>query len=118
MEDKRREISLISVTHTQDAIGQLVDVETKVDVIATLRSVSLTEWTDAGQLGLSWTVTAACVQIAIVSVFAERGVDVRARILSLNPVVRGLLYIFVAVQIIYVLDFTAAGGGGFLYANF
>ena len=53
MEDKRREISLISVTHTQDAIGQLVDVETKVDVIATLRSVSLTEWTDAGQLGLS-----------------------------------------------------------------
>lgn len=53
MEDKRREISLISVTHTQDAIGQLVDVETKADVIATLRSVSLTEWTDAGQLGLS-----------------------------------------------------------------
>lgn len=53
MEDKRREISLISVTHTQDAIGQLVDAETKVSVIATLRSVSLTEWTDAGQLGLS-----------------------------------------------------------------
>lgn len=72
----------------------------------------------AGQMGLSLTVAFACVQIAIVSVFAERGVDVRARILSLNPVVRGLLYIFVAVQIIYVLDFTAAGGGGFLYANF
>ena len=59
VEDKRRLISLISVTHTQDAIGQLVDVETKVDVIANLRSVSLTEWTDAGQLGLSaqWQAT-------------------------------------------------------------
>lgn len=59
VEDKRRPISLISITHTQDAIGQLVDVETKVDVIANLRSVSLTEWTDAGQLGLSaqWQAT-------------------------------------------------------------
>lgn len=53
MENKRRVISLISVAHTQDAIGQIIDVETKVEVIATLQSVSLTEWTDAGQLGLS-----------------------------------------------------------------
>ena len=53
MEDKRRKISLISVEHDQDDIGQIVETETAVDVIATLRSVSLNEWTDAGQLGLS-----------------------------------------------------------------
>lgn len=53
VEDKRRVISLISVTHTQDDIGQIVDSETKVEVVCTLRSVSLGEWTDAGQLGLS-----------------------------------------------------------------
>lgn len=53
MEDKRRIITLISVTQEQDAIGQLVPKETATDVVCTLRSVSLGEWTDAGQLGLS-----------------------------------------------------------------
>lgn len=72
----------------------------------------------AEQYGFSRTVFLACLQIALVSVLAERGVDVRERILRLHPVVRFLIYLFVAMQIIYVLDFTAAGGGGFLYANF
>lgn len=53
MNDKRRVIQLISVTHSQDSIGQIVDTETSVDVVCTLRSVSLSEWTNAGQLGLS-----------------------------------------------------------------
>lgn len=53
MEDKRRTISLISVTHTQDGIGQIIETETAVEVVADLRSVSLNEWTNAGQLGLS-----------------------------------------------------------------
>ena len=53
VEDKRRIIKLISVRHEQDEIGQIVEDETEVEVVASLRSVSLTEWTDAGQLGLS-----------------------------------------------------------------
>jgi len=53
VEDKRRIISLISVELDQDDIGQVVENETEVEVVATLRSVSLSEWTDAGQLGLS-----------------------------------------------------------------
>lgn len=53
MNDKRRVISLISVTNTQDAIGQTVSTESSTDVVCTLRNVSLTEWNQAGQLGLS-----------------------------------------------------------------
>ena len=53
MENKRRKISLISVEHDQDEIGQIVETETAVEVIATLQSVSQNEWTDAGQLGLA-----------------------------------------------------------------
>ena len=40
MENKRRKISLISVEHDQDEIGQIVETETAVEVIATLQSVS------------------------------------------------------------------------------
>lgn len=53
MNDKRRVIQLISVTNTQDSIGQIVSTESSTDVICTLRNVSLSEWTNAGQLGLS-----------------------------------------------------------------
>ena len=53
MDDKRRVISLIAVTHDRDSIGQIVQAETRTEVICTLRSASLSEWTDAGQLGLS-----------------------------------------------------------------
>ena len=53
MENKRRIISLISVEHDQDDIGQIVESETATEVVATLRTVSLNEWTEAGQLGLS-----------------------------------------------------------------
>ena len=53
MENKRRLITLISTEESQDDIGQIVTSETQVQVIGIIRNVSLTEWTDAGQLGLS-----------------------------------------------------------------
>ena len=54
MDDKRRKISLVSLTSAStDTIGQTVGSESSTDVYCTLRSVSLGEWTDAGQLGLS-----------------------------------------------------------------
>ena len=53
MFDKERVIQLASTTVNNDTIGQPVQTETTTDVIADLRSVTLTEWTNARQLGLS-----------------------------------------------------------------
>lgn len=53
MFDTHRMISLVGVTNEYDLIGQAVPVETAVNVLARLRSVSMNEWTQAGQLGLS-----------------------------------------------------------------
>lgn len=53
MRDKDRLIHLISVTTSYDSIGQPVRTEKLRPVFARIRSVSLTEWTNANQLGLS-----------------------------------------------------------------
>lgn len=53
MFNKERVIKLVSVLTTYDEIGQVVPYETYTEVIADLRNVSLTEWTNANQLGLS-----------------------------------------------------------------
>lgn len=53
MYDRERLIELVSVTYEADDIGQMVPTETYRKVFARLRSVSLNEWTNANQLGLS-----------------------------------------------------------------
>lgn len=53
MFNKERVIELVGVTVQYDFIGQPVATETTTEVIALMRSVSMTEWTNAGQLGLS-----------------------------------------------------------------
>lgn len=52
MFNKERVIELVAVLPTYDEIGQVVPYETKTEVIADMQSVSLTEWTNASQLGL------------------------------------------------------------------
>lgn len=52
MFNKERVIELVAVLPTYDEIGQVVLYETKTEVIADMQSVSLTEWTNASQLGL------------------------------------------------------------------
>lgn len=52
MLNKRRVLQLVSVTQAQDEIGQIVNVETLTDVIARIDSVSLSEITEAAQIGL------------------------------------------------------------------
>ena len=51
MFNKERVIELVAVLPTYDEIGQVVLYETKTEVIADMQSVSLTEWTNASQLG-------------------------------------------------------------------
>lgn len=70
MYDKERLITLVTETVDYDSIGQPVPVETYREVFAKLRSVSLTEWTMAGQLGNS-----ASIQAVIWS-FEYRGEEV------------------------------------------
>ena len=53
MRDKDRLIYLVSVTTSYDSIGQPVRTEKLRPVYARIRSVSLTEWSTANQLGLS-----------------------------------------------------------------
>lgn len=53
MFDRERVIKLISVATSYDSIGQPVATETQTEVIARLNSVSMSEWTQANQLGLS-----------------------------------------------------------------
>lgn len=53
MFDAQRVISLVSIYYTEDEIGQNIPVETLVNVFCSLRSVTMTEWTQASQLGLS-----------------------------------------------------------------
>ena len=52
MFNTERVIELVAVLPTYDEIGQVVLYETKTEVIADMQSVSLTEWTNASQLGL------------------------------------------------------------------
>lgn len=53
MFNKEREIELVNVLTTYDSIGQPMPYETKTTVIAKIRSISMSEWTNANQLGLS-----------------------------------------------------------------
>ena len=56
--DRSNIITLIRSTYAADAIGQLVPVERTRDVFCNLRSVSRSEWSAAGQLGLTPELTA------------------------------------------------------------
>ena len=56
--DRSNIITLISSTYAADAIGQLVPVERTRDVFCNLRSVTRSEWSAAGQLGLKPELTA------------------------------------------------------------
>ena len=72
----------------------------------------------AEMFGISRIALVACVVIAVVSWHAEKGTDVRERVLSWHPVARCCLYLGMAALVLYAFDFTTNGGGGFLYANF
>lgn len=50
--DRSNVIDLIQVTRTQDSIGQYIDTEIKKQVYCDVRSVSRSEWFDAGRDGL------------------------------------------------------------------
>lgn len=45
-------IDLINVTYTADAIGQKIPTETTTQTFANIRSVSQSEWFNAGKIGL------------------------------------------------------------------
>lgn len=51
--DKSRVLTLIGVTYTPDALGQLVPQETRREVFCNLSSVSASEWFEAGRAGLN-----------------------------------------------------------------
>lgn len=68
--------------------------------------------------GISRVVVLCLVIIFCISVFSERGVDVRDKILHAKAPLRWALYLVCALIVIYQFDYTANGGGGFLYANF
>lgn len=53
MFNKERIIELVNEVITYDSIGQPVKTETTTEVFAEIRNVSLTEWTNANQLGLA-----------------------------------------------------------------
>lgn len=50
--DRSNLITLIKTSYAYDAIGQAVPVETRRTVFCDLRSVTRSEWSAAGQLGL------------------------------------------------------------------
>lgn len=50
--DRSTVIGLVSLTHTQDDIGQYTATETNREVLAEMRSVSQSEWFEAGRNGL------------------------------------------------------------------
>ena len=50
--DRSNVIKLISETYTQDSIGQYTSVETAKQVFCDVRSVSRSEWFEAGRDGL------------------------------------------------------------------
>ena len=56
--DRSNIITLIKSTYAADTIGQLVPVERTRDVYCNLRSVTRSEWSAAGQLGLKPELTA------------------------------------------------------------
>ncbi len=51
--DKSRVLTLITVSYTPDALGQLVPQEARRDVYCNLSSVSASEWFEAGRAGLN-----------------------------------------------------------------
>lgn len=74
---------------------------------------------DSAQMfGFSRVIFIGYLVIFIVSWHAEKGVDVRERILSWHPVLRCCLYAALGAIILYSFGHTIDGGGGFLYANF
>ena len=50
--DRSNIVTLISVKHEKDAIGNHIPVETKRDVYCNIASVSGTEWMEAGRIGI------------------------------------------------------------------
>lgn len=50
--DRSNVINLISETYTQDEIGQFVPIETKRQVYCNVRSITRSEWFEAGRNGL------------------------------------------------------------------
>ena len=81
-------------------------------------ALSLAGIEGAEMFGISRIALVACIVIAVVSWHAEKGVDVRERVLGWHPVLRCCLYLGMAALVLYAFDFTTNGGGGFLYANF
>lgn len=51
--DKSRVLTLIAVSYSPDAIGQMVPQETRRDVFCDLSSISAAEWFEAGRAGLN-----------------------------------------------------------------
>lgn len=52
MMDRSNVIDLISETYSQDSIGQFVTTETQRQVYCDVRSITKTEWFDAGKDGM------------------------------------------------------------------
>lgn len=50
--DRSNTITLVSVSYTQDAIGQPIPTEQTSTIFCNVRSVNRSEWAAAGQLGL------------------------------------------------------------------
>ena len=82
------------------------------------QALALANIEGAEMFGISRIALVACIAIAVVSWHAEKGVDVRERVLGWHPVLRCCLYLGMAALVLYAFDFTTNGGGGFLYANF
>ena len=51
--DRSNVCYLVSKTYTQDSLGQFIPTETKRKVFCDVSSISLNEWVNAGQQGLS-----------------------------------------------------------------
>lgn len=49
----RDTVGLVSLSQSKDEIGQVINHETKKTVLAEIRNASMSEWTSAGQLGIS-----------------------------------------------------------------
>ena len=53
-------ISLVNETKSQDAVGQIITERTLTDVFAQIRSVSGTEWSNAGLNGIQASYQITC----------------------------------------------------------
>lgn len=50
--DRSNVLTLVSITHETDSIGQKIPVESAVDVFCSVSGISATEWFKAGEAGL------------------------------------------------------------------